>query len=90
MVEDPGKAEFNADLCGDRSSIENTIGIVKKRFTIMKHGFTYPDLTKCSKAIQCCCALHNFILKYDKLDYIEIEAADLDNDGNDPPPGFGE
>ena len=52
MVEDPGKAEFNADLCGDRSSIENTIAIVKIRFTIMKHGFTYPDLTKCSRAIQ--------------------------------------
>ena len=43
IVNDIGKAIFNQKLCSARVVVENTIGILKERFPVLKIGLCFKD-----------------------------------------------
>ena len=51
-----------------RKDIECSFGILKRRFAILKYGIRLGSIIQCDKVWQTCCALHNRLLFYDKLD----------------------
>ena len=51
-----------------RKDIECTFGILKRRFAILKYGIRLGHIAECDKVWSTCCALHNLLLFYDKLD----------------------
>ena len=59
---DPAKAAFNKAFKLARTLIENTIGIVKRRFSVLGGILPFRCLDKVSMVIQCLMALHNFVL----------------------------
>ena len=55
-------AAFNKAHSRARNPVETTIGIVKARFPVMKTGPRLEEMEDCSKLVQICFALHNFLL----------------------------
>ena len=51
-----------------RKDIECTFGILKRRFAVLKYGIRLGHVADCDKVWTTCCALHNMLLFYDKLD----------------------
>ena len=50
-----------------RKDVECTFGILKKRFAILSMGIKTRSVKVCDKVFNTCCALHNRLLVYDKL-----------------------
>ena len=63
ILHDKQRESFNRDICGARAVVECGIGQLKSRFRSLKNGLRFRCISKCSKFIMVCCALHNFILK---------------------------
>ena len=59
---DPNKAAYNQAFKLARTLIENVIGIVKKRFSILGGVIPFRCLDKITKVILSLMALHNFVL----------------------------
>ena len=53
---------FSSNIEGVRKDVECTFGILKKRWRVLSHGFTYRDINICEKIFVTCCCLHNFLL----------------------------
>ena len=63
-MNDIRKAVFNQRLCRARVVVENTIGILKKRFPVLRTGISLKDRELWSDLILVCGALHNMILGF--------------------------
>ena len=55
-------AAYNLSHSQMRVKVENTIGIIKVRFPVLRIGLPFRDLTKCGKCIQVLIAIHNLII----------------------------
>jgi hypothetical protein len=53
---------FSTNIEGVRKDVECTFGILKKRWRVLSHDFTYQDIKICEKVFVTCCCLHNFLL----------------------------
>ena len=51
-----------------RKDVECTFGILKGRFTILRHGIRLNSISQCDKVWKTCCALHNKLLFIDGMD----------------------
>jgi hypothetical protein len=51
-----------------RKDVECTFGILKGRFTILKHGIRLNSISQCDQVWKTCCALHNKLLFIDGMD----------------------
>ena len=51
-----------------RKDVECTFGILKGRFTILRHGIRLNSIAQCDKVWKTCCALHNKLLFIDGMD----------------------
>ena len=60
------KRRYNDEFCGARVLVENTIGIWKWRWRVLRGGTGFHDMEKVSKCINGLAALHNFIIKNEK------------------------
>jgi hypothetical protein len=69
---DDKQINFNRRLSRCRVRVENAIGYLKNRFTILKRKNHY-GVAKMSDIFQCACVLHNLILlNGEPLDYGEL------------------
>ena len=59
---------FSEWLESMRKDIECTFGILKQRFSILRHGIRLESIDDCDKVWKTCCALHNILLKLDGYD----------------------
>ena len=67
VVNDPARRFFNKAVCGSRSVIECVFGQLKRKFSCLNH-LRFTDMTKSSKMIQICAAIHNFCRRQEPLD----------------------
>ena len=56
--------KFNKSHTKTRSTVERAIGVIKKRFYVLKEGFRIHSLDKISKIIKVCVILHNICVKF--------------------------
>ena len=61
---------FNNRLGSVRKDIEDTFGIMKKRFRILRLPFLYKPAQRVGSVFKACAILHNMLLDYDQLDDI--------------------
>jgi hypothetical protein len=73
-----GKELFNYRHSSLRNVVERTIGLLKKRFSYLRHSPFY-DIQTQSKVILACCTLHNFLREVDPEDLCEGDE-DVDED----------
>ena len=67
-----------------RKDVECTIGILKKRWSILKKGVQGQNIEDADKVWLTCCALHNFLLDIDGYDKMwEHDSMDEGGDHND-------
>ena len=59
---------FSEWLESMRKDVECTFGILKQRFTVLKHGIRLNSIANCDKVWKTCCAIHNRLLFIDGLD----------------------
>ena len=59
---------FSEWLESMRKDVECTFGILKQRFSILRHGVRLESMKLCDKVWLTCCALHNRLLMLDGLD----------------------
>ena len=52
---------FNDAFVPARNIVERVIGMLKQRFQVLMKGLRLMDMEDCSKLIQICCALHNYL-----------------------------
>ena len=65
---------YNYAFCRARVVIEQCFGVLKRRFSVLKTGIRFPDMSKSARLIKVLAAIHNFILDQDsKADDIEEE-----------------
>ena len=60
--EDDRIAAFNLAQKRARNPVETTIGALKARFAVLMQGPRLKSMEDCSKLVQICCALHNYLL----------------------------
>ena len=71
VVGDDKRKLFNKCICGSRSCIECVYGQLKRKFACLEKLRFY-DMVKCSRLIEICAALLNFIHFHEPLDlYVE-------------------
>jgi len=66
-----------------RKDVECTFGILKKRFTFLKHSVQLHDMDSISEAFRAACVLHNILLDWDGKDKWEEWMLDDDGQGYD-------
>lgn len=75
---------FSEWLESMRKDVECTFGILKKRFTVLKHGIRLNSISECDKVWKTCCAIHNKLLLIDGLDVGWDESKkSMNNDSDD-------
>ena len=67
-------ARWSERLESVRKAVENTFGILKRRFRILRVPFTGRDPKDLEHVFHCCCILHNMLLEHDKLSTIGRDA----------------
>ena len=70
------KRRYNDEFCAARVLVENTIGIWKWRWRVLRDGTGFHNMEKVSKCINGLAALHNFIIKNEKE---EMTAEEIKN-----------
>ena len=65
QVDTEGKKNYNLCCCAARVCVEHGIGELKNRFPILKYGFLFLNMQKCSDIILILGAIHNFIKRND-------------------------
>jgi hypothetical protein len=71
-LNNPHQRAYNIAFCRSRVFIEQGIGRLKNRFSILTGGgLRFPDMEKAAKTIQVCVALSNFILAKREIDVEE-------------------
>ena len=83
---DGKKAAFNKWFCGARATVERVIGILKKRFPILKKGFEYENILDSIKVINICIAMHNYIVSKSTAEQLVEEERLLGPIEDDEPP----
>ena len=56
-----------------RKDVECTFGVLKVRFRILKNPIQYHDEIFIEKIMQCCCVIHNMLLKFDGMSIYDWE-----------------
>lgn len=64
---------FNSRIGSVRKDIEDTFGILKKRFRVLRFPMLYSPTTRIGTIFRVCAILHNRLLDYDNLDDIGQE-----------------
>ena len=59
---------FSEWLESMRKDVECTFGILKQRFSILRHGIRLESIKNCDEVWMTCCGLHNVLLKLDGYD----------------------
>ncbi|XP_028138355.1 uncharacterized protein LOC114332779 [Diabrotica virgifera virgifera] len=72
---------FNYRLCRARRVVENVFGVLASRFRIFQQPFNI-NLDKIELVILACCALHNFLRKTCKSNYITEKCIDREDINN--------
>lgn len=74
---------FNYRLCRARRVVENVFGILVSRFRIFLQPIAI-DIEKIDTVVLACCALHNFLRKNSKNNYLTKSSVDYEdvNNGN--------
>ncbi|KAL2498515.1 putative harbinger transposase-derived nuclease [Abeliophyllum distichum] len=75
------KELFNFRHSSLRNAVERTIGLLKKRFTYLRHQ-PFHDISTQAKIVLTCCAIHNFLRIYDTEDVCENELDSSDDEVN--------
>lgn len=73
----PAKETFNYCLSSNRMRIENAIGIIVKRFPIMRNEFRFRDEVLVNYIIVACAILHNLCLDWDDDDFSEEDLEEI-------------
>ena len=83
---DDKKAKFNKWFCGARATVERFIGILKKRFPILRIGLEYDNILDSIKVVNICIAIHNYIISKSNTEQLAEEVRLLGRINHDEPP----
>ena len=75
---------FLIDLESVQKDVECTLGISKKRWKVLNHGFKHWNIEKCNTIFIfiACCVLHNFLLNLMVCNHVRAgRGYPIDNDG---------
>ena len=72
------QVNYNRRVSRLRVKVENSIGYLKNRFSILKRRNHYTP-EKMSRILMACCVLHNFL----RVNGEELEYGDLEQEGGD-------
>ena len=75
-IDTESKRQYNLACCAARVCVEHCIGELKNRWPILKYGFRYLKMSKCSDLILVLGALHNFIKRNGNADDLLNEASE--------------
>lgn len=85
QIEGTVEAQWSKHVESLWKDVECTFGILKKRFSILKHRFWLHDKEQISDVFTTCCILHNMIHKwdgYDDWEKVEAQVRQLEEDAS--------
>ena len=71
------KELFNYCLSSNRMRVENTIGIIVRRFPILRQEFRFSSELLVNQIIVACCILHNLCIDWGDYDFTEDEEDEI-------------